>query len=98
MTRDDARLIMRNLWMEAVEDSFTEEALEIAIKALEQPEWKKGKCERCDDSDRLRMEIEKLKCQIECMSRQAEKMRGEIKALSFAVRCNGVSGNEVHYE
>lgn len=95
MTRDDARLIMRKLWMEAVEDSFAEEAFEIAIKALEQPE---RKCERCDDSDRLRMENEELKCQIEYMNRQAEKMRGEIKALSFAVRCNGVSGNEVHYE
>lgn len=38
MTRDDARLFMRKLWREAVKDSFAEEAFEIAIKALEQPE------------------------------------------------------------
>ena len=43
MTRDDARLFMRKLWRETVKDSFAEEAFEIAIKALEQPERKKGK-------------------------------------------------------
>ena len=53
--------------------------------------------EGCDDSDRLMMENEELKSHIEYMNRQAEKMRGEIKALSFAVRCNGVSGNDVAY-
>ena len=26
------------------------------------------------------------------------RLKGEIKALAFAVRCNGVSGNEVRYE
>lgn len=40
---------------------------------------------------------EELKAQIECLNRQNEKMRGEIKALVFAVRCGGVSGNEVQY-
>ena len=55
--------------------------------------------EECDiNSDCLRTENEELKSHIEYMNRQAEKMRGEIKALSFAVRCNGVSGNEVRYE
>lgn len=54
--------------------------------------------EGCDiNSDCLRTENEELKSHIEYMSRQAEEMRGEIKALSFAVRCNGVSGNEVAY-
>ena len=48
-------------------------------------------------SDCLRTENEDLKRHIEYMSRQAEEMRGEIKALSFAVRCNGVSGNDVAY-
>lgn len=49
------------------------------------------------NGDKLRVENEELKNHIEYLSRQAEKMRGEIKALSFAVRCNGVSGNEVAY-
>ena len=42
--------------------------------------------------------IEELKAHIECLSRQNGSMKGEIKALKFAVRCNGVSGNEVQYE
>lgn len=41
---------------------------------------------------------EKLKAHIEYLSRQNDSMKGEIKALKFAVRCNGVSGNEVRYE
>jgi hypothetical protein len=50
------------------------------------------------DRDRLKMENEGLKAHIEYLSRQVEGMRGEIKALAYSVRCNGVSGNEVHYE
>jgi len=41
---------------------------------------------------------EELKAHIEYLSRQNDSMKGEIKALKFAVRCNGVSGNEVRYE
>lgn len=41
---------------------------------------------------------EELKAHIEYLSRQNNSMKGEIKALKFAVRCNGVSGNEVRYE
>lgn len=41
---------------------------------------------------------EELKAHIEYLSRQNERMKGEIKALVFAVRCGGVSGNEVRYE
>lgn len=41
---------------------------------------------------------EKLKAHIEYLSRQNDSMKGEIKALKFAVRCNGVSVNEVRYE
>ena len=26
------------------------------------------------------------------------RLKGEIKALAFAVRCNGISGNDVRYE
>lgn len=41
---------------------------------------------------------EELRAHIEYLSRQNNMMKGEIKALEFAVRCNGVSGNEVRYE
>lgn len=41
---------------------------------------------------------EELKAHIEYLNRQNEKMKGEIKALVFAVRCGGISGNEVRYE
>ncbi len=41
---------------------------------------------------------EELKSHIDFLSRQSDRMKGEIKALKFAVRCNGVSGNEVRYE
>lgn len=50
------------------------------------------------NGDMLRVENEELKAHIEYLSRQAEGMRGEIKALAYSVRCNGVSGNDVHYE
>ena len=41
---------------------------------------------------------EELRAHIEYLSRKNKTMEGEIKALAFAVRCNGVSGNEVQYE
>ena len=50
------------------------------------------------DRDNLKIENEELKTHIEYLSRQSERMKGEIKALAYSVRCNGVSGNEVHYE
>jgi hypothetical protein len=43
-------------------------------------------------------EREELRAHIEYLRRQNESMKGEIKALVFAVRCNGVSGSEVKYE
>lgn len=43
-------------------------------------------------------ELSELKAHVEYLSRQNESMRGEIRALAFAVRCNGVSGNEVRYD
>lgn len=42
--------------------------------------------------------VDELKAHIEYLNRQNESLRGQIKALAFAVRCNGVSGNEVRYE
>ena len=41
---------------------------------------------------------EKLKAHIEYLRRQNDSMKGEIKAFKFAIRCGGVSGNEVRYE
>ena len=41
---------------------------------------------------------EELRAHIEYLNRQNNTMKGEIKALAFAVRCNGVSGNEARYE
>ena len=49
------------------------------------------------DSENLKMENNELKAHIEYLSRQVERMKGEIKALAYSVRCNGVSGNEVSY-
>ena len=43
MTREDAKVFMRKEWRECMKGSFAESAFEIAIKALEQPERKKGK-------------------------------------------------------
>ena len=45
----------------------------------------------------LEMENNRLKANIEYLSRQVERMKGEIKALAYSVRCNGISGNEVPY-
>lgn len=49
-------------------------------------------------SKKLEMENKDLKLHIEYLSCQVERMKGEIKALAYSVRCNGVSGNEVPYE
>lgn len=43
-------------------------------------------------------QVAEMKANIDYLSRQNERLRGEIKALAFAVKCNGVSGNEVRYE
>lgn len=56
-----------------------------------------GECTTID-SEKLKMENNELKAHIEYFSCQVERMKGEIKALAYSVRCNGVSGNEVPYE
>lgn len=43
-------------------------------------------------------EREELRAHIEYFRRQNEGLKGEIRALTFVVRCNGVSGSEVKYE
>ena len=50
------------------------------------------------DREELKRENNNLKANIEYLSRQVERMKGEIKALAYSVRCNSVSGNEVPYE
>lgn len=50
------------------------------------------------DRESLKKENNSLKADIDYLSRQVERMKGEIKALAYCVRCNGVSGNEVPYE
>ena len=54
--------------------------------------------QRTPCSEKLKMENDELKAHIEYLSCQAERMKGEIKALAYSVRCNGVSGNEVPYD
>lgn len=51
--------------------------------------------ESCNE---LKKKCEELKAHIEYLRRQNDSMKGEMKALIFAVRCCGVSGNEVQYE
>lgn len=58
----------------------------------EQPE------QRTPCHENLKRKNDELKAHIEYLSRQVECMKGEIKALAYSVRCNGVSGNEVPYE
>ena len=50
------------------------------------------------ENNSLKMENNSLKADIDYLSRQVECMKGEIKALAYCVRCNGVAGNNVPYE
>ena len=45
-----------------------------------------------------RLMCEELKAANDHYRTENNRLKGEIKALAFAVRCNGVSGNEVMYE
>lgn len=46
----------------------------------------------------MEMKIADLEAHILYLEKKNSALKGEIKALEFAVRCNGVSGNEVRYE
>ncbi len=48
--------------------------------------------------DNYRVLCEELKAAISHYQIENNRLKGEIKALAFAVQCNGVSGNEVKYE
>ena len=45
-----------------------------------------------------RLMCEELKATNDHYRTENNRLKGEIKALAFAVRCNGASGNEVMYE
>lgn len=47
------------------------------------------------DVDNLKIVNAEFKSHIEYLTRENERLKGEIKGLRFAIRCNGVSGNEV---
>lgn len=36
-----------------------------------------------------------LEAHIRCLREENERLKGEIRGLKFAIRCNGVSGGEV---
>lgn len=61
----------------------------IALSTIEQVAAKNPEYEK---------EREELRANIEYLRRQNDSMKGEIMALAFVVRCNGVSGSEVEYE
>jgi len=50
------------------------------------------------EAEELKLLCEELKAHVEHLRKQNNIMEGQIKALVFALRCNGVSGNEVSYE
>lgn len=49
-------------------------------------------------NEELVKRCQELSANAEYLRSENSKMRGQIVALAFAVRCNGVSGNEVKYE
>ena len=44
----------------------------------------------------LKMENEELKNHLQYLEREREHDRGMIEGLKFALRCNGISGGEIH--
>ena len=51
-----------------------------------------------EPSKDLKLQNENLKAGIEHYRHENYDLKGQLKALAFAVRCNGVSGGEVKYE
>lgn len=48
--------------------------------------------------EELKLQNDNLNSGIDFYREENRKLQGQIKALAFAVRCNGVSGGEVEYE
>ena len=81
----NADALIEALHKTAFRDEYDRDiALNVIEVAAKNPEYEK--------------EREELRAHIEYLNRQNDSMKGEIKALAFAVRCNGISGNEVEYE
>lgn len=55
----------------------------------------RGEGDEKGDVISLKKQIEELKANIEYLNENKAMMQGEINGLRFAIRCNGVSGNEV---
>lgn len=51
-----------------------------------------------EEIKQIKIQQGELQARIHQCIRENEILRGQVKALAFAVRCNGVSGNEVRYE
>ena len=47
---------------------------------------------------KLRMENEELTERVRDLKMEITRLKGEVHALAYAVRCNGVSGNDVRWE
>lgn len=50
------------------------------------------------EQEELKKRIEYIKDINRILQKRNDRLKGENKALAFAVRCNGVRGNEVRYE
>lgn len=48
------------------------------------------------ESKSYQMQAEEYLEHIKCLEAKIERLNGVIEGLKFAVRCNGVSGGEVH--
>ena len=49
-----------------------------------------------DEVEELRKKNEELRSHIHMVEREMDRMGGQIAAYKFVIRCNGVSGAEVH--
>lgn len=54
--------------------------------------------EDAEEADGLKMQCKELKALSEHLSMENASLKGQMQALVFALRCNGVSGETVPYE
>lgn len=47
---------------------------------------------------RMNMKLDEMQYRNDRLQAQNENLCGQVKALAFAIRVNGISGNEVQYE
>lgn len=74
------------------------------VIAMNVPEMTVGKTEQEKEVDKLKAEIKELRSQLREQELELNRhiaceekayMRGRIEGLEFAIRCNGISGDEV---